>query len=40
VGEGEIEVESTRESLEAYENEHPDERGSTRGRVRPYTGED
>ena len=27
VGEGEIEVEITRESLEAYENEHPDERG-------------
>lgn len=25
--EGEIEVEITRESLEAYENEHPDERG-------------
>jgi 2Fe-2S ferredoxin len=24
---GEIEVEITRESLEAYENEHPDERG-------------
>ena len=27
VGDGEIEVEITRESLEAYENEHPDERG-------------
>jgi ferredoxin, 2Fe-2S len=27
VGEGEIEVEITRESLEAYENEHPAERG-------------
>jgi ferredoxin, 2Fe-2S len=27
VGEGEIEIEITRESLEAYENEHPDERG-------------
>jgi 2Fe-2S ferredoxin len=27
VREGEIEVEITRESLEAYENEHPDERG-------------
>jgi 2Fe-2S ferredoxin len=27
VGEGEIDVEITRESLEAYENEHPDERG-------------
>ncbi len=27
VGEGEIEVEITRESLEAYENEHPNERG-------------
>ncbi len=27
VGEGVIEVEITRESLEAYENEHPDERG-------------
>jgi len=27
VEEGEIEVEITRESLEAYENEHPDERG-------------
>jgi 2Fe-2S ferredoxin len=27
LGEGEIEVEITRESLEAYENEHPDERG-------------
>jgi ferredoxin, 2Fe-2S len=26
-GEGEIEVEITRESLEAYENEHPAERG-------------
>ncbi len=25
--EGEIEVEITRESVEAYENEHPDERG-------------
>jgi 2Fe-2S ferredoxin len=25
--EGEIEVEITRESLEAYENEHPEERG-------------
>jgi len=25
--EGEIEVEITRESIEAYENEHPDERG-------------
>jgi ferredoxin, 2Fe-2S len=27
VGDGEIEVEITWESLEAYENEHPDERG-------------
>jgi ferredoxin, 2Fe-2S len=27
LGEGEIELEITRESLEAYENEHPDERG-------------
>jgi 2Fe-2S ferredoxin len=27
LGEGEIEVEITRESLEAYENEHPGERG-------------
>ncbi len=27
VGEGDIEVEITRESLEAYENEHPDDRG-------------
>ena len=27
LGEGEIEVEITRESLEAFENEHPDERG-------------
>ena len=27
VRDGEIEVEITRESLEAYENEHPDERG-------------
>ncbi len=27
VGDGEIEVEITRESLEAFENEHPDERG-------------
>src|SRR5580698_9938259 len=27
VKEGEIEVEITRESLEAFENEHPDERG-------------
>ena len=27
VKDGEIEVEITRESLEAYENEHPDERG-------------
>jgi 2Fe-2S ferredoxin len=26
-GEGEIEVEITRESLEAFENEHPEERG-------------
>ena len=25
--EGEVEVEITRESVEAYENEHPDERG-------------
>jgi 2Fe-2S ferredoxin len=27
VGEGEVEVEISRESLEAYENEHPAERG-------------
>jgi 2Fe-2S ferredoxin len=27
LADGEIEVEITRESLEAYENEHPDERG-------------
>jgi 2Fe-2S ferredoxin len=27
VGEGTVEVEITRESLQAYENEHPDERG-------------
>jgi 2Fe-2S ferredoxin len=27
LGEGEVEVEIARESLEAYENEHPDERG-------------
>jgi 2Fe-2S ferredoxin len=27
VSDGEIDVEITRESLEAYENEHPDERG-------------
>jgi len=27
VRDGEIDVEITRESLEAYENEHPDERG-------------
>jgi ferredoxin, 2Fe-2S len=27
VADGEIEVEITRESLEAYENEHPDDRG-------------
>jgi 2Fe-2S ferredoxin len=27
LSEGEIEVEITRESLEAYENEHPDARG-------------
>ena len=27
LGEGEIAVKITRESLEAYENEHPDERG-------------
>jgi 2Fe-2S ferredoxin len=27
VGEGEVDVEITRESLEAFENEHPNERG-------------
>jgi ferredoxin len=32
VGEGTIEVEITRESLQAYENEHPDARGKFTGR--------
>jgi len=32
VREGEVEVEITRESVEAYENEHPGERGKYTGR--------
>ena len=36
--EGEIEVEITRESLEAYENEHPDERGKYTRAQAPAVG--